>query len=153
MPDDPAQGLPRLSQTLEFAWWEVYGWTRLTDRDQLTVGYLDSRFANRIRSDVGDARFRTEFTTGQVYALWERNPESWLHWLFSLYAGQADSETRVGTDAPKPGDETGAQMKAGIGLVLAEAGHYRFLFNSTWDLDILAERAWDGGNVQVQILF
>jgi hypothetical protein len=45
------------------------------------------------------------------------------------------------------------ELKAGVGVVLQEAGSYRAFFNTTWDLDIFVHRQWDGGNVQLQWLF
>jgi hypothetical protein len=152
-PADLTVGLPELSQTLELAWLDAYAWVRLSDLNAVAVGYLDSRFLNRIRSNEAEQRFQAKLTTGQAYILWERNPGAWLHWLFSLQAGRADSSTKTGAESAKKGDETGLQVKGGAGLVLAEAERYRFLFNSTWDLDLFAERAWDGGNVQIQIFF
>jgi hypothetical protein len=142
-----------MSQTLLLRWWDLYYGLHVGDGDFLTLGYLDAVFSNRIRSADGDSRFRTQLTTQSLYATWETSPGSFVHWLFGLYAGNADSETRKGIAAPRPGNEDHTQLKGSAGLVLEDAAKYRFLFNSTWDLDIIEQRAWDGGNVQVQLFF
>jgi hypothetical protein len=142
-----------LNQTLLLRWWDFYGGTHLGAGDFLTFGYLDASFANKIGSTDSVSRFRTELTTRLVYSTWETSPASWLHGLFGLYAGNAHSTTREGIEPAQSGNENHTQLKASAGLILEEASKYRFLFNSTWDLDLIDQRAWDGGNVQVQLFF
>lgn len=152
-PDAASAALPDLDQRLLLEWLDVYGSSAVAGRHQLTVGVLEGFFENRVRSGVADGRFRSRLTTTLAYATWEHAATSWMHGLFGLYSGEADERLRVGDDPAKSGNEDSLQVKAAAGLVLTEPGRYRVLFNSTWDLDILEQRAWDGGNVQVQIFF
>jgi len=145
--------VPELSQSLLLRWWDCYGSLQTVDSGVLTFGYLDALFENRISSPDSASRFTTELTTQLVYATWESHPSDWVHGLYGVYAGDAESITRKGDSGTRKGNEDRTQVKASAGLVLQEQGRYRFLFNSTWDLDLIEERAWDGGNVQVQLFF
>ncbi|MCZ6749086.1 MAG: hypothetical protein O7D96_07310 [SAR324 cluster bacterium] len=152
-PDSPADTVPDLRQRLYLRWLDVHGGFALGEGDFLTLGYLDGRFENRIRSPFPDADFRSELTTGLGYAVWEHGRNDWASWIFGLYSGVAQELVKEGADSPKEGNEKSLQIKAAVGLVLAEGERYRFFFNSTWDLDILVQRAWDGGNIQIQYFF
>lgn len=149
----PSADLPDQRQSLELSQLDIYFGTILAETDFLTLGYLDSRFRNRIRSSFEEAGFRNDLDTSQGYAVWEHDRREWLSWIFTLQAGPADFSIREGTDETKAESKESLQIKAGVGVVLTEADHYRFFFNTTWDFDLITIRQWDGGNVQIHLYF
>ena len=149
----PSETAPALQQRMEWYAWEVYGWRRLAGGDHLTFGLADSGFSNHISSGQSSERFRFAMTTTQLFTRWEPGASESPHWLFSVQAGQVDSRQFNARDPASNRDETSLQAKGGTGLVVQETGRHRFLFLATWDLDSFYRRPWDGGSVQLQIVF
>jgi hypothetical protein len=92
-------------------------------------------------------------STRQVYSRWELAPGEGWHWLLSAQVGHVESTLRDGNDADNNRDAERVEAKGGTGVVLQSIGRHRFLFLSTWDLDDFFSRPWDGGAVQLQMLF
>ncbi len=151
-PSSPSQNEPDLEQELSYRWVDVYTSFRFRGRDRLTFGLLDSYFENDIDSSFAVHRYLCRLSTQQIYGTLEHYRGDWFRWLFSLQAGQAILDKAfIGTDEDP--EAKSWELKAGIGFIMAEKEHYRFFFNTTWDLDIFDTRQWDGGNVQVQYFF
>jgi hypothetical protein len=153
LPDLPSAATPRREQTLAWGWWEAYGSWRFARGDALTLAYLVSRFSNDIRTSDGAADYRFRLDTGQAYGLWEVPQGPWFRWLFSFQAGRVlltEDPPRTGST---PADADSVQVKGGAGFALVDEAHYRFWFNSTWDVDAISGQKWDGGNVQLQMYF
>lgn len=152
LPEAPSQELPDLRQGLEFTWLDLYGgWE--WGADFVTLGYLDSYFSNEIDSGILVEQYSDRLATGQVYAFWERRPETWVHGLFSLQVGQTSETVRFGKVKPPSRNGRSVQAKFGASLVMREAERYRLVVNTTWDGDIFTRRAWDGGNVRLEMYF
>lgn len=56
-------------------------------------------------------------------------------------------------EGPVDTDDDGIDIKAGIGVIISESEHYKFLALSTWDLDLFTTRQWDGGSILFQVYF
>ncbi|MCP4752773.1 MAG: hypothetical protein GY866_17950 [Proteobacteria bacterium] len=151
-PESAFTDLPDMEQDLLLKWTDIYYNMRIGADDVITVGILDGLFENEIESSFAEHRYDCRFTAVQAYGLWEHDRSDWFQWLFSLQAGPAKLFRDYPTIEETVDDQT-LEMKAGIGLVLREEGHYRFFVNTTWDLDIFITRQWDGGNVQLQMYF
>jgi hypothetical protein len=158
LPDQATLDFPALEQTLEWGWIDIYGGMRLAGGDTVEFGGFSGRFENRIAGSAGGVpveaqAFRHRLGTDLTYLTWQRPVSPWFQWLFSFLLGRARLDERAG-DAPEAAvAHDGLEVKLGVGVLLMEEGSYRLLFNSTWDLDLFLARQWDGGNVQLQLLF
>jgi hypothetical protein len=151
-PETATADLPDLDQELLLNWIDIYYHTRLSEKDLVTFGLLQSRFSNAITSSFAEAAYESELTTLQLYGFWQRQRSEWFSWLFSLQAGDADLvKDYIGIEEAVADHTT--EIKAGIGIIMMKEGRYRLFCNTTWDLDIFETRQWDGGNVQLQIVF
>jgi hypothetical protein len=152
-PDGAASAITRAEQELDLTWTELYAVLRPAPGHVVEAGIYRGTFGNRIRAAVPEEAFSHDLLTDAAYVQWTR-PDSWgFDWLFSLQAGGVDREL---TDPAAPRDDEQAhstEMKAGVGIAWYEADSYRFLFNTTWDLDVFTSRQWDGGNLQLLFFF
>lgn len=130
---------------------DIYAGARLTDRDHLAFGFLDSSFSNDIDSSDPQELYGFIMTCPQIYCIWLNTRSDKRKMLYSLQAGTYDiyKEDRGAVDT----DDRGIDIKAGVGIILYEDKRYRFLALSTWDLDLFIDRQWDGGNIQLQVHF
>ncbi len=153
-PFAPVSAVTTAKQRLRLGLADAYAVYTFAGGDVLEAGVFRGEFANRIRAEAATEAFAHGMLTDVVYALWTHTRSDWLQWLFSLQVGAVRREVFDGAQPPSPKDRTETtEMKAGVGIILREAGSYRVLFNSTWDLDVFDQRQWDGGNVQLQWLF
>lgn len=141
-------------QTLELTWADLYAAVTLAGGSVIEAGVYHGAFRNDIAADAPAERFDHHLLTDAAYGVWTYPYSDWWQWVFSFQAGEADLVERDGALPPTSHvDERSGQLKAGVGFVMQEAESYRFLFNTTWDLDIIDQRQWDGGNVQLIFLF
>jgi hypothetical protein len=140
-------------QRLELAWTDLYVVLTLRAGNVVEIGAYRGAFRNLIAADAASERFTHHLLTDAAYAVWTHPRSDWFQWVFSLQAGRAGRVFADGAAPELDSDETTTELKAGVGIVLKEAGSYRAFFNTTWDLDIFVHRQWDGGNVQLQWLF
>jgi hypothetical protein len=151
-PETTSEDQPDLLQNLLWEWGEVYYFFKLSGKDLITIGVLQSEFLNDIRSSYPDHRYICHITTLQIYSIWEMKRSERFSWLLSLQVGDAELEKDyIGIEETT--DESNTEIKAGVGVIFMEEGNYRLFGNTTWDLDFFQTRQWDGGNVQLQILF
>jgi hypothetical protein len=114
------------------------------EKNELTLGYLDSGFKNRIG---GLENYMNRLDTKHLYVKWHRDLNHWMKWFYSLQAGTFDY-TRTGQE-----NDDGINSKAGLGMVFFNADNVRFLVLTTWTADSISSGQWDGGNMQLQISF
>lgn len=144
---------PALQQELTWGWLDVLVSGRLAPEDRLTVGWMGALFRNHIRASSSEAAFRHRLSSEQVYGFWQHDHSSWVQMVYALQAGPVHLAQDDGAEPDVRIREDRYEFKAGVGVVLHEQYRYRFFFNSTWDLDIVDKRQWDGGNVQLQLFF
>jgi len=151
-PETPSDSLPDLEQTLLLQWTDLYfGW-RLNPNNYMTFGILDALFENQIESAYPEHIYENRFSTIQLYGMWEHQRSDWFQWIFSLQLGSVKLKTDY-LDIDETVDEDRLESKAAVGIVMMKKEKYRFYINTTWDLDIFTTRQWDGGNVQLQMVF
>ena len=141
------------SQVLRSGWLDLYGVLTLDNGDTLESGGYRGLFENRIRSEAAEDIFDHRLLTDALYLIWDHARGNGVRWIFSFQGGRADRDKADGAFPLEAEDEVTTELKLGLGIVLEEAGSHRIFFNSTWDLDLFQHRQWDGGNVQVQLLF
>ncbi|MBI3992513.1 MAG: hypothetical protein HY342_04515 [Candidatus Lambdaproteobacteria bacterium] len=141
------------AQTLRLSWLDVFWRQRLSPVDVASVGWLDSRFTNTIDSATPADSYRFRLFTTQGYGEWEHTQSDWLRWRYTLQVGHVhlfESTGGVRNDE-ELADEL--QAKVGVGIALVEPASYTVLFNTTWDIDIIDKKQWDGGNIQLVLFF
>lgn len=152
IPESPAADNPDLKQDLMLQWLDLYFHTVLSEKNILTIGILGSKFNNQINSSFPESEYDCLFTTAQIYGVWKRKRSDWFQWVFSMQAGDAVlQKDYIGIEETI--DDHTTELKAGVGVILTRQDNYRLFANTTWDLDIFQTRQWDGGNVQLQIVF
>ena len=139
------------SQVLEFDTSDLYWFFPIFEKDFLTVGYLDGRFANDIGSDETQIRYDFHLSSRQLYSKWQHWLSDGMTVLYGLQMGDYKIYKKKGGILDQ--DDKGVQIKATVGLIIYREERLRFQLVSTWDLDIVEERAWDGGNVTLQLRF
>jgi hypothetical protein len=117
------------------------------ESDEITFGYLYSEFKNTIDTLDPDQNYLMRLDSNQMYAKWQSGLNHWMKMFYSLQAGLYDY-TRTGDD-----DDDGYKLKAGLGVIFFKTDRINFLVLSTWAVDSIAEGQWDGGNMQLQLLF
>ncbi len=143
---------PDMDQKLLLEWTEAYFVLKADENDLLSFGILKSEFLNEIGSDFPVHRYVCHLLTTHLFGIWEKKRSETFSWLFSLQAGEAEiKKDYIGIEEAV--DKTNTEIKAGVGVIFLKEGRYRLLGNSTWDLDFFQTRQWDGGNVQLQIMF
>ncbi len=152
VPTTSSQDLPDLDQTILLSWLDIYFHMQASLKSLITIGVLSSQFLNNIDSSYSDQRYDCHLRTFQVYGIWQKAKSDWFYWLYSLQAGQAELDKSYEGISETVDDEN-LEMKAGIGVMMMEELNYRLLVNTTWDLDFFETRQWDGGNVQLQMVF
>lgn len=152
VPSTATEDLPDLEQIILLSWWDLYFHLRATEKNLITIGVLVSQFLNDIDSSYADQHYDCHLQTHQIYSRWQKTRNDWFHWLFSLQMGQA-TLFKDYEDSDDSVDDENLEVKAGLGVMLTEALNYRILVNTTWDLDFFETRQWDGGNVQLQMVF
>jgi hypothetical protein len=144
-PFNPA-GAILLDQRIDLYYLDLFGNVRFK-KDELTFGYLDSGFKNTIEAADAGQNYRMRLDNKQIYAKWQRPFNHWMKWLYSLQVGTYDyAKTGENKDA-------GVKFKAGLGMIFFKTGRINFLVLSTWAADSLSDGQWDGGNMQLQIVF
>lgn len=150
--DEPTDAVPELEQRVNLHLWEVFGQVNPGGDDLVEVGYLEGRFHDRIEATNREDDFEFRMVSYHAFAKWLPAPEAPVQGLFSLQAGREHLFRDIGTKPDDARNENVWQVKVGAGLVLYEQGSHRFLFNSTWDPN-LVEKRWDGGNAQLEMRF
>ena len=135
-----------LDQQIDQYYLDIFGNVRL-QRDELTFGYLDSGFKNAIAAADASQNYRMRLGSKQIYAKWQRTINHWMKWLYSLQIGTYDY-AKTGEN-----DDAGIKFKAGLGMIFYRTEKINFLVLSTWAADTLSDGQWDGGNMQLQIVF
>lgn len=143
----------RASQVLRSGWLDLYGVLSFDGGDVLEAGVYRGLFDNRIRSETSAEVFDHRLLTDAMYLVWDHARGEGARWVFSLQGGVAKLDKADGALPMEASAEESTEVKLGAGVVLEEARSHRIFFNTTWDLDLFQHRQWDGGNVQVQLLF
>ncbi|MFC1479406.1 hypothetical protein ACFL6F_02310 [Planctomycetota bacterium] len=140
-----------IDQIMKLDGLDIYGGVKLTPKDHLTFGFLNSYFGNTIESNSTSELYDFSMKCPQVYCIWLNTRSERRKMFYSLQAGRYElyKEKKGVLNT----DDDGIDIKAGVGIIMYEDGRYRFLALSTWDLDLFKERQWDGGNIQLQIYF
>jgi hypothetical protein len=138
-------------QNLQLRWSDLYYFHRMDNADEITVGFLASRFKNKIEADLPAEQYDFNLGSQQGYIFWQHRHTTYSRMNYGLQAGryQLYKENEGTTEE----DEADIQIKFTLGIELFDGGRYRLLGNSTWDLDMFLYRQWDGGNVQLQTYF
>ena len=139
------------SQALEYEMSDLYCFFPIFEKDRLTVGYLDSRFLNDIHSDDAPIEYTFYLNSRQLYSKWQYWLSDRMKALYGLQIGDYKIYKRKKGNSEL--DDTGGQIKGTVGIQFLKKETFRFLFVSTWDLDLVEDRAWDGGNVTLQFYF
>ena len=142
-----ATGGPELvDQEIHLTSLDLFGSARI-ESDEITFGYLYSEFKNTIDALDPDQSYRMHLDSNQIYAKWQSGLNHWMKMFTSLQAGRYDY-IRTGDD-----DDNGYKLKAGLGVVFFNADRINFLVLTTWAVDSISDGQWDGGNMQLQLLF
>jgi|GEM_PF-1174899 len=152
-PLDASSAISAARQDLELSWSNAYAVVTLAGGSVIEAGAYHGAFRNHIAADDVAERFDHHLLTDAAYVLWTLPRGEGFRWLFSLQLGRADLATMDGAAPQDDIAERSNQGKAGVGVVLHEAGSSFIFFNTTWDLDIFTHRQWDGGNIQLLFLF
>ena len=144
---------PGAAQALRLSRLDVFWRHRLSADNLATIGWLDSRFSNAIDSDEAADGYRFRLFTTQVYGRWEHRQSDWVRWHYALHVGHVHLFESVGGVRNDEDSTDGLQAKVGVGIALVEPASYSVLFNTTWDIDIIDKKQWDGGNVQLVLYF
>ena len=144
-PFDPA-GSVILDQRIDRYFFDLFGNVRF-EADELTFGYLDSGFTNSIRAADSTLNYLMRLYSKQVYAKWQSDWTNWLKRFYSLQVGTFDYQ-RTGKES-----DSGYKLKAGLGVIFFKADRVNFLVLTTWAVDSISDGQWDGGNMQLQIMF
>jgi len=132
-------------QLLRLEVYDLYMGFTIFDTDSLSMGFMRGYFQNLIIDNNDSETYDFLLTSDQVYSKWQWYLDDNSDALYALQAGtfkiykQQDQEIELDSD--------GIQIKATIGIIFHKAGKYNLVLNSTWDLDLIQERQWDGGNV------
>jgi hypothetical protein len=144
-PIDPA-GAVILDQLIDHYYVDFFGNVRFK-ADDLTFGYLDSGFKNTIEAAETADNYRMRLDSKQVYGKWQRDFTHWMKMVYSLQLGTyAYEKTEEKNDA-------GYKVKAGLGVIFLKTDRINFLVLTTWAVDSISEGQWDGGNMQMQVVF
>jgi len=81
----------------------------------------------------------------QIYSKWQWYLNDHSNALYALQAGSFHLYKKQ--DRIIELDDKGIQIKATIGYIYHKKDKYQLVINSTWDLDLIQDRQWDGGNV------
>jgi hypothetical protein len=146
-------GAPDATQTLRWGVGDAYAVYRWDEGDEIEAGALRGLFENRIAAAQENEGLEHRLASDALYALWSHPTSGSFAWLFSVQVGRVELRTLDGAGRLATEDGRSTELKLGVGGVLQEAGSYRAFFNTTWDLDLIGHRQWDGGNVQLQFLF
>ena len=151
-PSISTSDLPDLQQKILLSWLDFYSHFYLSGNNELTIGLLISQFLNDIDSSYSAEVYDCHLTTTQLYAVLQKVRSNWFSWLLSLQIGDAKLFKNY-EEIEKTIDDRNTEIKAGLGALMVKDSNYRLIVNSTWDLDFFETRQWDGGNVQLQIVF
>jgi len=116
------------------------------------LGGQQGRFWDQVGADDPLSRFSSDLASRQVYGQALVTQKEGLQWLLALQGGRAELTQRYPFSRDDQ-DLRGVQLKASLGAVFFEADHWRLYLNSTWDLDLIIGRQWDGGNLQLMLFF
>lgn len=153
LPHGSGSSITASAQLLRWEWLDLIGVITFPGGDVVETGLYRGLFENTVTAEVADDDFQHRMLTDAFYAVWDHPSSDWFHWVYSLQIARAyRSEIDGGTAKAEDNGRTN-EWKLGVGIVLQEAGNYRAFFNTTWDLDLLGSRQWDGGNIQLQFLF
>jgi hypothetical protein len=117
------------------------------ESDEVTFGYRYNEFKNTIDALDPDQNYLMRLDSNQIYAKWQSGLNHWMKMFYSLQTGLYDY-TRTGDD-----DDHGYKLKAGLGVIFFKTDRINFLVLTTWAVDSISEGQWDGGNMQLQLLF
>ena len=153
LPTDENTAEPTRDQTLRWGYQDAYLVLVEEGGDVWELGVLRAEMNNTITSTEETEDYRFDMMSSASYLFWQLWLDEGTQWIFSLQGGALESYEFRGESTKPPRDDTNPQAKAGVGIVVSEAESHRLFFNSTWDLDVFAQRQWDGGNVQLQLFF
>ncbi|OGH04710.1 MAG: hypothetical protein A2600_02830 [Candidatus Lambdaproteobacteria bacterium RIFOXYD1_FULL_56_27] len=139
-------------QDLGYRWEELYTRWPVAPDWELTLGGQQGRFWDQVGADDPLSRFSSDLASRQVYGQALVTQKEGLQWLLALQGGRAELTQRYPFSRDDQ-DLRGVQLKASLGAVFFEADHWRLYLNSTWDLDLIIGRQWDGGNLQLMLFF
>ena len=140
------------NQDLGYRWEELYTRWPVVPNWELTLGGQQGRFWDQVDADERLSRFSSDLSSRQLYAQALVNSKEGLQWFLALQGGQAALTQRYPFSRDDK-DLLGQQQKASLGAVFFEAERWRLYLNSTWDLDLIVGRQWDGGNLQLVMFF
>lgn len=135
-----------VDQEIHFQYLDFFGSTSIKS-DEITFGYLYSEFKNTIDALDPNQHYRMRLDSNQMYAKWQRGLNHWMKMFYSLQAGSYHYE-KTGND-----DDNGYKLKAGLGVIFFKTDRINFLVLTSWAVDSVSEGQWDGGNMQLQLLF
>ncbi|MBT4289220.1 MAG: hypothetical protein HOD92_17985, partial [Deltaproteobacteria bacterium] len=150
IPDDSSANIDS-DQLMRLEVYDLYMGFTIFDTDYLSLGFMRGYFQNLITDNNDSETYDFLLTSDQVYSKWQWYLDDNSDALYALQAGtfkifkQKDQEIEL--------DNDGIQIKATIGIIFHEAEKYDLVLNSTWDLDLIQEKQWDGGNVQFIFYF
>ncbi|MDT8446708.1 MAG: hypothetical protein RRB13_07415 [bacterium] len=142
----------RTAQDLGFYWLEAYGRTTLLEKLQIQLGSQRGRFENQITADRAADRYQNKLDSAQLYGQIRYRSSAHSEWFTSLQAGPSHLVKRF-DDSNNDIDSQTTQLKASLGYLLSKLDRWQLYLNSTWDLDVIHYRQWDGGNLMVQMFF
>ncbi|MFC1582204.1 hypothetical protein ACFL4W_01570 [Planctomycetota bacterium] len=130
---------------------DIYAAVQLDENNYLTTGFMHGGFANAIDSNDILNQYDTSLVSSQIYGIWLNTRSEKVQMFYSLQIGSFDLFKE--DQGILEEEDDGLDMKAGIGVIVAEKDNYRFMALSTWDLDLFVERQWDGGSIRLQVYF
>ena len=132
-------------QILMLESYDLYIGYPVFDKDYLSMGLMRGRFQNIINNLNDQKTYDFLLESDQIYSKWQWYLNDHSNALYALQAGSFHLYKKQ--DRIIELDDNGIQIKATIGLIYHEKDKYQLVLNSTWDLDLIQDRQWDGGNV------
>lgn len=138
-------------QILILETYDIYMGYPIFDKDYLSIGFMRGRFQNIIKNLNDQKTYDFLLESEQVYSKWQWYLDDHSSVLYALQAGSFNIYKKQDQDLEL--DNDGIQIKASLGIIYYETDKYQLVLNSTWDLDLIQERQWDGGNIQFIFYF
>ena len=147
-------GSQNLIQKQRLEMLELYRSWPLAENWQAQLGALHGGFYNEISDAALLANFDHHLLTDQAYLWLERRSLGGDCLILSLQVGAVDLKKEwqeEGEWFSKPSE--GNEGKASVGWIFQQKGDFYFYANSTWDIDLFANKQWDGGNLMMVFPF
>ena len=115
---------------------------------RLEAGLAQMAYRNRIQGQDVVEDYDHQLRTNQAFGFFEYALAQGSFLTTSLQVGQADLRQGWPVERP-PGDASSTELKAGLGYLFYRQRDLSLHANSTWDLDLVSSRKWDGGSVML----